>query len=146
MDRRHHQMGPPLYVDMAMRYALEVWRATDKSQWVPRICTLGFMARPVSDAVTKWRKGKNSSGPVSAMLDGLHAIGWSSKNTTTLTDHRGKPVDLTGRSPAPLKKTRIHAVSDLHERNLVLMIAEKNLGTEEEFKRCEGMVLTSNQL
>jgi hypothetical protein len=115
-----------------VRYAKEVWMATDATQCGPKVLRAGPLFEGVREVCEQHSIKPRRTGPLSSMLACLKVIGWTMRDPTHLIDRKGEVLDLAAGSPALLQEHIFEAIEDLHHRAVVKRIARKGWGDEED--------------
>ena len=122
-------------LDTVVRYASEIWMATDSQLVTPKTLRAGYLHRHMGKVLRNWNKGSTQvRGPLSAMLKSLQQLGWKMLNPFVLRDDKGQELHLAVGPPCVLRRHLQAALQRQHQSELEWKVITKSQVTDAEFE------------
>ena len=111
-----------------LRYATEIWHATERSQARPKNLKLGTVVSGVRTVLGRLasdnQKANGAKGPINAMIGAANEIGWALVDPVTFVDQNRQLISITQGSPARLRKLIHRAIADKLEEQFTTKLVK----------------------
>lgn len=115
-----------------LRYVEEVWMATDPQLRHSKVLRPGLLLHGMAEALRRFEVQPRRLGPLSAALYSLRELAWRMESLTVLCGPAEERILLTELAPCGVQRHLREAVRQLHEREAVVRLLGKGLGSEAE--------------
>ena len=125
-----------------LRYATEIWHATERSQALPKNLKLGTVVSGVRTVMERLasdhQKANGAKGPINAMIGAANEIGWPLMDLVTFVDQNRQLISITQGSPARLRKLIHRAITDKLKEQFTTKLVKEGSGADSEFAGCQA--------